>query len=88
MGSFFTRMNPTARGFLIIAVIAAIIVALQLQMTLVADGALDRLDTAANSRRLAALVPGALLVFYRGAGHAFLSQDEASFAARVEAFLG
>ena len=36
MSGFFSRMNPTLRGFLIIAAIAAIVVALQLQMTLVA----------------------------------------------------
>jgi hypothetical protein len=32
--SFFTRMNPTLRGFLIIALIAAVIVALDLGATL------------------------------------------------------
>ena len=34
--SFFSRLNPTLRGFLILAAIAAVIVALQLQVTLVA----------------------------------------------------
>jgi small-conductance mechanosensitive channel len=33
---FFSRMNPTLRGFLIIALIAAVVVVLQLQATLVA----------------------------------------------------
>jgi len=35
-GSFFSRMNPTLRGFTIIALIAGIVVILQLQTTLVA----------------------------------------------------
>jgi hypothetical protein len=35
-GNFFSRMNPTLRGFLIIALIAAVVVVLQLQATLVA----------------------------------------------------
>ena len=34
--SFFSRMNPTLRGFLIIAAIVAVIVVLQLEATLVA----------------------------------------------------
>ena len=33
-GNFFSRMNPTLRGFLIIALIAVVIVVLQLQATL------------------------------------------------------
>lgn len=36
MRSFFSRMNPTLRGFLIIAAIAAVVVVLQLEATLVA----------------------------------------------------
>ena len=36
MSSFFSRMNPTARGFLIIAAIVALIVVLQLEATLAA----------------------------------------------------
>jgi hypothetical protein len=36
MSTFFSRMNPTVRGFLIIVAIAAIIVALQLEATLTA----------------------------------------------------
>jgi small-conductance mechanosensitive channel len=35
-GNFFSRMNPTLRGFLILAAIAAVIVVLQLQATLAA----------------------------------------------------
>ena len=35
-GNFFSRMNPTLRGFLIIAFIAVVIVVLQLQATLAA----------------------------------------------------
>ena len=34
MSSFFSRMNPTVRGFLIILVIVALIVVLQLEATL------------------------------------------------------
>jgi small-conductance mechanosensitive channel len=36
MRGFFSRMNPTLRGFLIIAVIALIVVVLQLEKTLIA----------------------------------------------------
>ena len=36
MRSFFSRMNPTLRGFIIIAAIVAIIVVLQLEATLTA----------------------------------------------------
>jgi small-conductance mechanosensitive channel len=36
MKSFFSRMNPTLRGFLIIALIAGVVVVLRLQSTLVA----------------------------------------------------
>ncbi len=36
MRDFFSRINPTLRGFLILAAIAAAIVALQLETTLVA----------------------------------------------------
>jgi uncharacterized membrane protein (DUF4010 family) len=35
-GGYFSRMNPTLRGFLIIAAIAIVIVVLQLQATLAA----------------------------------------------------
>lgn len=56
--------------------------------TLVADGTEDRLDPAANSRRLARLIPGARLRLYPDAGHAFLFQEQASFVPLVESFLG
>ena len=56
--------------------------------TLVADGTLDRLDPTANDRLLAASVPGAGLILYPDAGHAFLFQDASSFIPAVERFLG
>lgn len=56
--------------------------------TLLADGAADRLDPVVNSRLLARLIPGARLKLYPDAGHAFLFQDYAAFAALVESFLG
>jgi small-conductance mechanosensitive channel len=43
MSSFFSRMNPTLRGFLILAVIAGLIVAFQLEQTLVALNTLARI---------------------------------------------
>ena len=55
--------------------------------TLVADGTLDQLDPSANDRTLAAIVPGASLLLFPGAGHAFLFQDSASFLPDVEQFL-
>ena len=36
MSRFFSRMNPTLRGFLIIAAVAVVVVVLQLEATLVA----------------------------------------------------
>jgi hypothetical protein len=36
MRAFFSRMNPTLRGFLIIAAIAVVVVVLQLESTLIA----------------------------------------------------
>jgi pimeloyl-ACP methyl ester carboxylesterase len=56
--------------------------------TLVADGTVDRLDPVANDRALAATVPGAKLILYPGAGHAFLFQDLTSFLTAAEHFLG
>jgi pimeloyl-ACP methyl ester carboxylesterase len=56
--------------------------------TLVADGTVDALDPVANARLLASLVPGARLLLYPGAGHAFLFQDSASFLPAVASFLG
>lgn len=55
--------------------------------TLVADGTQDVLDPTSNSRALAALVPGAKLLLYPDAGHAFLFQDQAAFLPALEAFL-
>ena len=55
--------------------------------TLVADGTMDELDPVANSRQLAASVPGARLLLYPRAGHAFLFQDLTSFLPAVERFL-
>lgn len=51
--------------------------------TLVADGADDLVDPAANSRALARLIPGARLALYRDAGHAFFSQRWRAVVARV-----
>jgi pimeloyl-ACP methyl ester carboxylesterase len=54
--------------------------------TLVADGTDDRLDTTANDHRVASFIKGAQLVLYPDAGHAFLFQDEATFASKIEKF--
>ena len=56
--------------------------------TLIADGAADQLDPAANSRALAGLIPGAKLTLFPDAGHAFLFQDQAAFVPQIESFLG
>lgn len=56
--------------------------------TLVADGDSDRLDPIANSHRVAAMISGAALHIYPGAGHAFLFQDQSSFVPVIERFLG
>ena len=58
-----------------------------LALRLVADGTLDELDPSANDRSLADSVPGAKLILYPGAGHAFLFQDMASFLPAVQRFL-
>jgi pimeloyl-ACP methyl ester carboxylesterase len=55
--------------------------------TLVADGTDDRLDPVVNSHALAKLIPGAKLVLYPDAGHAFLFQDEKTLIPVVESFL-
>jgi pimeloyl-ACP methyl ester carboxylesterase len=55
--------------------------------TLIADGVADQLVPAANDHILAHLIPGARLVFYPDAGHAFLFQEGTPFASRVESFL-
>jgi pimeloyl-ACP methyl ester carboxylesterase len=56
--------------------------------TLVADGNADRFIARANERLLASSVPGAKLLFFDDAGHAFLFQDSARFTRAVETFLG
>jgi len=55
--------------------------------TLIADGTDDQLDPLADDHILARLIPGARLVLYPDAGHAFLFQDIPSFASLVESFL-
>jgi len=55
--------------------------------TLIADGTSDQLDPVANDRTLARIIPGATLVLYPDAGHAFLFQDWTRFAALVKSFL-
>jgi pimeloyl-ACP methyl ester carboxylesterase len=56
--------------------------------TLVAGGTADHFMARANERLLASSVPGAKLLFFDDAGHAFLFQDAARFIRAVEAFLG
>ena len=56
--------------------------------TLIADGTLDQLDPATNSRAIARLIHGATLKLYPDAGHAFLFQDQTSFISLIESFLG
>ena len=56
--------------------------------TLVADGTEDALNPVSNDRLLAGLIPGARLVLYPGAGHAFLFQDAGSFVSELDSFLG
>jgi pimeloyl-ACP methyl ester carboxylesterase len=55
--------------------------------TLIVDGAQDQLDPSVNSHTLAGLIPGARLMFYPDAGHAFLFQDEAAYVPAIESFL-
>ena len=55
--------------------------------TLVAGGTQDQFIATANARLLASSVPGAKLLLYADAGHAFLFQDAASFTRAVENFL-
>ena len=47
----------------------------------------DQLAPVANDHILARLIPGARLVLYPDAGHGFLFQDWARFAALVGSFL-
>jgi pimeloyl-ACP methyl ester carboxylesterase len=55
--------------------------------TLIADGSADWVDPVANVRTLARLIPTERTVLYPDAGHAFLFQDGARFAAVVDSFL-
>lgn len=57
------------------------------QPTLVADGAADLIVPIANAQLLADRIPGAKLLVYPDAGHAFLFQDAARFGAAVLSFL-
>jgi pimeloyl-ACP methyl ester carboxylesterase len=56
--------------------------------TLVAGGTQDQFIATANDRLLASSVPGAKLLLFDDAGHAFLFQDAASFTQAVETFMG
>ena len=56
--------------------------------TLVADGRSDIVEPPANARIIARRIPHAGLALFSGAGHAFLFQSRAAFAARVNRFLG
>ena len=55
--------------------------------TLIGDGTDDQKVPLANDHILARLIPGARLVLYSDAGHAFLFQDWTRFASLVESFL-
>jgi pimeloyl-ACP methyl ester carboxylesterase len=56
--------------------------------TLVTNGTLDQFIVPANARLLASSVPGAKLLLFDDAGHAFLFQDAAGFIRAVETFMG
>jgi len=56
--------------------------------TLVAGGTLDQFMPVANARLLASTVPGAKLLLFDDAGHAFWAQDATSFVSAVETFTG
>jgi pimeloyl-ACP methyl ester carboxylesterase len=56
--------------------------------TLVAGGSRDQFMVPANVRLLASSVPGAKLLFFADAGHAFWFQDAASFIRAVDTFTG
>jgi pimeloyl-ACP methyl ester carboxylesterase len=56
--------------------------------TLVADGTRDQFIGAVNDRLLASSVPGAKLLLFDDAGHAFLFQDASRFIRAVETFIG
>lgn len=56
--------------------------------TLVAAGTDDRVIPVANSRLLAAALPGARLELFAGGGHAFMAQEPARLASLVSEALG
>jgi len=56
--------------------------------TLVAEGTADQFIATVNGRLLAGSVPGAKLLLFADAGHAFLFQDAARFIRAVETFMG
>lgn len=56
--------------------------------TLVADGTDDVVNALSNDRLLVALIHGAHLVLYPGAGHGFLFQDASRFVSELRSFLG
>ena len=56
--------------------------------TLVTGGTQDQFIVTANARLLASSVPGAKLLLFDDAGHAFLFQDAARFTRAVETFTG
>jgi pimeloyl-ACP methyl ester carboxylesterase len=56
--------------------------------TLVAGGTQDQFIPPANERLLARSVPGAKLLLFPDAGHAFLFQDASRFIRAVETFIG
>ena len=55
--------------------------------TLIADGAEDIVEPPRNSQIIASRIPNETLVLFGGAGHAFLFQFNAGFAARINRFL-
>jgi pimeloyl-ACP methyl ester carboxylesterase len=55
--------------------------------TLIADGSADRVDPVANDHALARLIPGAKLVLYPDAGHAFLFQEGTPLTFLIGSFL-
>jgi pimeloyl-ACP methyl ester carboxylesterase len=55
--------------------------------TLIADGAQDIVEPPRNSQIIASRIPNETLLLFGGAGHAFLFQFNAGFAARVNRFL-
>jgi pimeloyl-ACP methyl ester carboxylesterase len=56
-------------------------------LTLIGDGVDDAIVPSANSRQMARLIPHARLKLYPDAGHGFIFQDEANWAAVIDRFL-